>query len=264
MSASPAYLESLFSLAGRRALVTGASSGLGRHFSHTLARAGAEVAVAARRPALLDSLVAELKAGGCERAVAVKIDVGDRTSVCDGLDAAAGGLGGTVDLLVNNAGVSDTRRALDYSDADWDNIVGTNLKGAWIAAQETARRMVQAKCRGNIINITSILASRVAGGVSPYCASKAGLSHLTRALALEFARFGIQVNSLAPGYVETDLNREFLLGEAGQSLKSRIPVRRFGALTDLDGPLLLLASGAGAFMTGAELVVDGGHVCSSL
>jgi NAD(P)-dependent dehydrogenase (short-subunit alcohol dehydrogenase family) len=258
------YLQELFGLGGHRALVTGASSGLGRHFALSLAKAGAQVAVAARRSEPLDSLVKDIDALGCRGAVAVRMDVSDRASVCSALDLAARALNGPIDLLVNNAGVSDTKRALDYTDADWDAIVGTNLKGAWIVAQEAARRMVAAKTEGCIINISSILASRVAGGVTPYCASKAGLTQLTKSLALEFAHHGIRVNSLAPGYVETELNLDFLSSEAGDRLRGRIPAKRFGNVRDLDGPLLLLASRAGRFVNGAELTVDGGHLCSSL
>jgi NAD(P)-dependent dehydrogenase (short-subunit alcohol dehydrogenase family) len=256
------FLSRLLDLSGHRALVTGASSGLGRHFALTLARAGATVAVAARRVDRLADTVAEIESHG-GRAVAVAMDVGSRQSVCAALDESAARLG-TIDILVNNAGVSGTKRALDYTDADWDAIVGTNLKGAWTVAQEAARRMIDGGTGGSIINVTSILSGRVAGGVTPYCASKAGLSHLTRALALELARHDIRVNSLAPGYVATELNRDFLASDAGEKLRIRIPARRFGACEDLDGALLLLASPAGAYMTGSDIVVDGGHLCSSL
>jgi NAD(P)-dependent dehydrogenase (short-subunit alcohol dehydrogenase family) len=253
----------IFDLSGRRALVTGASSGLGRHFAGVLARAGAGVVLAARRVDKLDEAVSELRSQGAS-AYAVEIDVTDRSSVQAALDSASRHLGGPPDILVNNAGTTDMKRALDYLDADWDRIVDTNLKGPWIAAQEAARRMVAANLGGSIINVTSILATRVAGGVTPYCASKAGLRLLTQALALEFARHQIRVNSLAPGYIETDLNRDFLTTKAGEGLRARIPARRFGGPQDLDGALLLLASNASAYMTGSEIIVDGGHLCSSL
>ena len=256
------FTQQLFDLSGRRALVTGASSGLGRHFAQTLAKAGATVAVAARRADRLQSLVSEIEAAG-GKAIALSMDVTDRSSICAGLDAMLEKLGG-IDVLVNNAGVSDTKRPLDYTDADWDAIVGTNLKGAWIVAQESARRMAAAKTGGSIINISSILAERVAGGVGPYIAAKAGLTRLTQSLALELSRFDVRVNSIAPGYVMTELNSDFLSSEAGDKLKSRIPARRFGRYEDLDGALLLLASKAGAYMNGSQLVVDGGHLCSSL
>lgn len=252
-----------FSLTGRRALVTGGSSGLGLHFAKVLGTAGASVALAARRLGRLETEVATLREHGVD-AYAVELDVSQRASVARAVMRAGELLGGPAEIVVNNAGTTDTKRALDYTDTDWDRVVGTNLKGAWIVAQESARSLVAANRGGTIINVTSILANRVAGGVSPYCASKAGLRHLTHALALELARFQIRVNSLAPGYIATDLNREFLSSKAGESLRSRIAARRFGAPEDLDGALLLLASDAGAYMTGAEIVVDGGHQCASL
>ncbi|MGS6495852.1 SDR family NAD(P)-dependent oxidoreductase, partial [Pseudomonas aeruginosa] len=171
---------------------------------------------------------------------------------------------GPLDVLVNNAGVSDSQPLLACDDQSWDRVLDTNLKGAWAVAQESARRMVAAGKGGSLINVTSILASRVAGAVGPYLAAKAGLAHLTRAMALELARHGIRVNALAPGYVMTDLNEAFLASEAGDKLRSRIPSRRFSVPADLDGALLLLASDAGRAMSGAEIVVDGGHLCSSL
>ncbi len=187
------------------------------------------------------------------------MDVTDRASVCAALDSV-----GDFHVLVNNAGISNTQRVLDYTDEEWNAVIDTNLKGAWIVAQEAARRMAAAKIAGTLINVTSILASRVAAGVSPYIAAKAGLKHLTQSMALELARYAIRVNSIAPGYIVTDLNGEFLSSEAGDRLKSRIPFRRFGSYADLDGALLLLASPASRYMTGAEIVVDGGHLCSTL
>ncbi|MFD2641747.1 SDR family NAD(P)-dependent oxidoreductase [Pseudomonas japonica] len=248
----------LFALDGRRALVTGASSGLGRHFAMTLAAAGAEVVVSARRLAPLQSLVEDIeRAGGRARAFA--LDVTSRDDVCRVLDAA-----GRLDVVVNNAGVSDSQPLLACDEQSWDRVFDTNLKGAWTVAQESARRMIAAGQGGSVINVTSILASRVAGAVAPYLAAKAGLAHLTRAMALELARHGIRVNALAPGYVMTDLNEAFLVSEAGEKLRSRIPSRAFSQPADLDGALLLLASDAGRAMTGSEIVVDGGHLCSSL
>jgi len=167
-------------------------------------------------------------------------------------------------VIVNNAGVTMTKPALQQSEQDWDAVIDTNLKGGWLVAQEAARRMVAAKVSGSIINVASILGERVAGGVAPYAISKAGLIQATKALALELARYDIRVNAILPGYIVTDINREFLESEAGERLRTRIPTRRFGQLTDLDGPLLLLASAAGAHMTGAVLAVDGGHLVSSL
>lgn len=248
----------LFALDGRRALVTGASSGLGRHFATTLAAAGAEVVVTARRLAPLQSLVESIELSG-GRARALALDVTCRDDVCRVLDTA-----GPLDVLVNNAGVSDSQPLLACDDQSWDRVLDTNLKGAWTVAQECARRMVAAGQGGSLINVASILASRVAGAVGPYLAAKAGLAHLTRAMALELARHGIRVNALAPGYVMTELNDAFMAGEAGEKLRSRIPSRRFSQPQDLDGALLLLASDAGRAMSGTEIVVDGGHLCSSL
>ena len=166
--------------------------------------------------------------------------------------------------MINNAGVTVTKPLLEQTEEDWDSVVGTNLKGGWLVAQEAARRMVAAKKGGSIVNIASILGERVAGGVAPYAVSKAGLVQMTKTMALELARHDIRVNAILPGYVVTDLNRDFLLSAAGEKLRSRIPTRRFGQLEDLDGPLLLLASAAGRHMTGSVLAVDGGHLVSSL
>ena len=256
------YLDDLFGLHGQVALVTGASSGLGRHFALTLSRAGARVALAARREPALQDLVAQIRAAG-GNALAVPLDVTDRGSVVAALETVAAALG-EPDVLVNNAGVGDIKPPLDYTDADWDRIVGTNLRGAWIVAQEYARRVIAAGRPGNIVNVTSILANRVTGRVSPYAAAKAGLKHLTEALALELARSNVRVNSLAPGYIVTEATREFFASPAGDKLRLRIPTRRVGECADLDGPLLLLASKASRHMSGSEIVVDAGHSCSGL
>lgn len=251
-----------FRLEGRTALVTGASSGLGRHFARTLAAAGAAVAVAARRVDKLESLVAEIGAeGGSAHAVA--LDVSDVQSVRVAFDAMAAWRG-VPEVIVNNAGVAVSRPLLEQSEADWDGVLDTNLKGAWLVAQEGARRLVAAGQGGAVVNIASITGERVAGGVAPYCASKAALLQLTRAMALELAGHGIRVNAIAPGYVATELNRDFLASNAGQRLMARIPQKRFGEPSDLDGALLLLASDAGRFMTGSVIAVDGGHLVSSL
>jgi NAD(P)-dependent dehydrogenase (short-subunit alcohol dehydrogenase family) len=253
----------MFRRDGHRALVTGASSGLGRRFALTLARAGAEVVVAARRADKLADLVAELESLPA-KAFAVSLDVTAPASIGACFDEIERVAGGAADIVVNNAGVTVTKPALQQTEADWDAVVGTNLKGSFMVAQEAARRMVAAKRVGSLINIASILGERVAGGVAPYAVSKAGLVQATKALALELARHGIRVNAILPGYVVTDLNSDFLDSEAGQKLRARIPTRRFGQLADLDGPLLLLASDAGGHITGAVLPVDGGHLVSSL
>ncbi|QNP58911.1 SDR family NAD(P)-dependent oxidoreductase [Paenacidovorax monticola] len=250
-----------FRLDGRLALVTGASSGLGTHFARLLAQAGARVAVAARRADKLQSVVdAIAQAGGHARALS--LDVTDAASVRACFDALSDW--GAPDIVVNNAGVTVTRPLLDQTEEDFDHVLDTNLKGCWLVATEAARRMVAAGRGGSIVNVASILGERVAGGVAPYAISKAGVVQATKAMALELARHCIRVNALLPGYVVTDLNRDFLTSEAGEKLRSRIPSRRFGEVTDLDGPLLLLASDAGAAMSGATVAVDGAHLVSSL
>lgn len=250
-----------FRLDGRLALVTGASSGLGTHFARLLAQAGARVAVAARRADKLQSVVdAIAQAGGQARALS--LDVTDAASVRACFDALSDW--GAPDIVVNNAGVTVTRPLLEQTEEDFDHVLDTNLKGCWLVATEAARRMAAAGQGGSIVNVASILGERVAGGVAPYAISKAGVVQATKAMALELARHRIRVNALLPGYVVTDLNRDFLSSEAGDKLRSRIPSRRFGELEDLDGPLLLLASDAGAAMSGATVAVDGAHLVSSL
>lgn len=256
-------IASLFRLDGQRALVTGASSGLGQRFALTLAQAGAQIVVAARRADKLSALLGQIEAVA-GRGVAVSLDVTSAASVSACFDEIESQMGGPADIVINNAGVTVTKPLLQHTEDDWDLVVGTNLKGGWMVAQEAARRLVAAKQPGSLINIASILGERVAGGVAPYAVSKAGLVQATKAMALELARYGIRVNAILPGYITTDLNRGFLESEAGDKLRVRIPTRRFGTLEDLDGPLLLLASAAGRHMTGAVLAVDGGHLVSSL
>ena len=250
-----------FDVSGLHALVTGASSGLGRHFACVLARHGARVTVCARRTGRLDDLGAELAAAG-HQVRPCAMDVTDAASVETALDDACAALGG-LDVVVNNAGMALAKPALDVTEADWDRLMDTNLKGAWRVAQGAARRMRDSG-GGSIVNIASITGLRTAGWLSTYATSKAALIHLTRSLALELARHDIRVNAIAPGYIQTDINRDFLASAAGTDLKNRIPQRRFGRPDDLDGALLLLASPASAYMTGSVLVVDGGHTQSAL
>lgn len=247
-------------LDGKVALVTGASGGLGRHFADVLACAGATVVLAARRVEKLEQAAAALG----PKAHAVALDVADAASVARGFEAAEAAAGGPVTVVVNNAGIADTRAALDVTPEDWDRVLDTNLTGAFLVAQAAARRMKAAGSGGSIVNIASIAGLRPAGAVAAYCASKAGLVHLTKALALEWARHGIRVNALCPGYIETDINAEFFATEAGQALVRRIPQRRLGKPEELDAPLLLLASDASPYLTGSVLAVDGGHLVSSL
>jgi NAD(P)-dependent dehydrogenase (short-subunit alcohol dehydrogenase family) len=252
----------LFRLDGRHALVTGASSGLGRHFAAVLADAGAQVTVAARREAQLAETVEALAATGAH-ARAVRLDVTDANSVAQAF-ADAEARFGPVGVVINNAGVTVTRSAIEMTEADWTSVIDTNLKGSWMVAQHAARRMIHHGTRGSIVDIASILGLRVAGGVATYAISKAGVVQMTKALALEWARHGIRVNALAPGYIETELNDAFFSSDAGKALIRRIPQRRLGELRELDGALLLLASDAGSYITGGVIAVDGGHLVSGL
>lgn len=244
-------------LTGKAALVTGASSGLGRHMALTLARSGAKVAVCARRTEALQELVEEIQ-GFDGRAMAIPLDVMDSQSVRNCIDAAETELG-ALSILVNNAGIAGRKPALETDEADWDRVIGTNLKGAWLVAQETGRHMIRLGHGGSIVNIASILGLVGAAQVVSYCASKAAVVNMTRALAVEWARHDIRVNAIAPGYIVTELTEEFLAGPGGEAILKRVPQRRFGEPRDLDGPLLLLASEAGRYMTGSILTVDGGY-----
>jgi len=247
-----------FDLTGQAALVTGASSGLGRHFALTLARAGAKVALCARRADRLAEVAREIQAMD-GRAVPIVMDVTDAASVRDGVAAAETELG-SLAILINNSGIADSGAPfLEQEEADWDRVIGTNLKGAWLVAREVARHMARLGHGGRIVNVGSVLGLRAAARVPAYAASKAGLIQLTRAMAVELARHDIRVNALAPGYIETDLNRDFLTSPAGTAMIKRIPARRFGRLEDLDGPLLLLASEASGYMTGTVITIDGGQ-----
>jgi NAD(P)-dependent dehydrogenase (short-subunit alcohol dehydrogenase family) len=249
-------------LNGKTALVTGASSGLGAHFALTLARHGARVVLAARRRDRLDAVADEIRSAGGS-AFAVELDVRRQASV-DAAVKEAQCAAGPITVLVNNAGVAIDKPLLEQSEQDWDDVLETNLSGAWRVAQAVARHMAAVDAGGSIINIASIAGLRVAARISAYVASKAGLIRLTQAMALELARHHIRVNAIAPGYIETDLNRAFFASEAGKALIKRIPQRRIGRPEDLDGALLLLASDASNFMTGSVVTVDGGHLVSSL
>lgn len=255
-------MSDTFSLAGKTALVTGAAGGLGSHFSATLGRAGATLVLAGRRVEPLRELAATLHDQGIA-AHPVSLDVGDPASVQAGFEQAHA-LCGAIDVVVCNAGIAVNRNALEISAAEWSKVLEVNLTGCWLVASEAARRLVAAGRPGSIINVSSILGHRVAGNVLPYTVSKAGLEQMTRALALEWARHGIRVNALAPGYIETELNQDFFSSEAGRAMIRRIPQRRLGRPGDLDGALLLLASDASAYITGSSLVVDGGHLQSTL
>jgi NAD(P)-dependent dehydrogenase (short-subunit alcohol dehydrogenase family) len=243
-------------LDGRTALVTGASSGLGWRFATVLAQAGARVAIAARRTDRLEALRDEIRrAGG--RAHPVAIDVTDVTSVRAGVDAAQAALG-SLDILVNNSGVSVTKRAVEVEEDEYDSVMDTNAKGAFFVAQAAGRAMIAAKRPGRIVNIASAAGLRALGQLSVYCMSKAAVIHMTRALALEWGRFGINVNALCPGYIETEINRDYWQTEGGQKLVNMLPRRRVGKPEDLDALLLLLASEQSNFVNGAVIAADDG------
>lgn len=247
----------LFDLNGQVALVTGASSGLGNRFARVLAANGATVIAAARRLDRLEALVADIeKAGGTAHAVAC--DVTDRDQVARAFDRAES-LAGPVTILVNNAGIAHGSAALTLKAEEWRAVLETNLDAVFFVAQAAAQRMVKAETPGAVINIASVLGSHLQKGVSAYAASKAGVIQLTKALALEWARHGIRVNAIAPGWFRTEITDDYLETEAGEAMKRKNPLRRFGDEGDLDGTLLLLASAAGAYMTGSLITVDGGH-----
>ena len=248
----------LLSLEGKAALVTGASSGFGRHFARVLAEAGAKVALAARRIDVLEHLAAEIRAGGGQ-AAALAMDVTDRASVAKAVADAEAALG-PITILVNNAGVPSGAFFAKTSEEEWRAVMSVNLDGVFHVGQEAARRMAANRTGGSIVNIASLLGFGVIKGLSTYSATKAAVISLTKSMALELARDRIRVNALAPGYFATEFNDAYLASEAGKRMMSRVPMQRAGAVHELDGPLLLLASDAGAFMTGSVVTVDGGHL----
>jgi 3-oxoacyl-[acyl-carrier protein] reductase len=250
--------RALFNLTGRVALVTGASSGLGVRFAHVLAAEGASVVLVARRAERLSAVQTAIeRAGG--RAIAVAADVLDRAAMTQAFEQAEHAFG-CVTILVNNAGVAHGSRAVELPEEEWRRVIGTNLDAVFFWAQEAARRMLAAGEPGAIINIASVLGLGVAKGTVAYAVAKSGVIQLTKALGLELAFKGIRVNAIAPGWFVTDLNRDYLTGAQGAALKREIPAGRFGEEGDLDGAILLLASDAGRYMTGATIVVDGGQI----
>ena len=248
----------IFDLTGRVALVTGASSGLGARFAEVLAANGASVALVARRAERLEMLKRKIEAGG-GRAVAIAADVLDRDAMLRAFDAAEAAFG-TVTILVNNAGVAHSGRAVELPEAEWRRVIGTNLDAVFFWAQEAARRMLAAEKKGAIVNIASVLGFGAAKGVVAYATAKAGVVQITKALGLELAFKGVRVNAIAPGWFVTEINREYLTSPEGAALTREIPAGRFGGDGDLDGALLLLVSNAGDYIAGTTIVVDGGQL----
>ena len=252
-----------FNLSGRIALVTGASSGLGRHFAKVLSASGAKVVLAARRTDRLEALAAEISDQGGE-ALAVAMDVTKAETIQAGLEATIERFGAPADIIVNNSGLSREDWFTNMAEDDFDLVMDTNAKGVWLVARTFAGALVKAGKKGSMINIASVAGKRVGYTMAAYCASKAACEHMTRAMAVEMARYGVRVNAIAPGYFETEINDTFLNSDEGEKMRKRIPMRRFGDHEELSGPLLLLASDAGSFMTGSTIVVDGGHMWNSL
>lgn len=246
-------------LSGKRALITGASSaGFGRYFATSLADAGAHVIATARRKGPLNELKQQIESSGGSCSTAV-LDVTDIQNVRDVI-----GSQGPFDIVVNNAGVSVPKPILDQTDEDYEFVLKTNLKGVWNVGKECARVLKDARKSGSIINIASITGIRQVMHISPYAASKAAVIHLTKQMALEFARYDIRVNAIAPGWFESDLTRDFFDTDEGKALVKRVPMRRLGDYESLGGSLMLLASDASSFMTGSVIAVDGGHLLGSL
>jgi 3-oxoacyl-[acyl-carrier protein] reductase len=248
----------IFDLKGRVALVTGASGGLGLRFAEVLAANGAAVALVARRADKLKEAAARIEGAG-GKAVAIGADVLARAQMNSAFDQAENALG-TVTILVNNAGVAHSTRAIDLSEDEWNRVVRTNLDAVFFWAQEGARRMIAANKQGAIVNVASVLGFGVSKGTIAYATAKAGVIQMTKALGLELAFKGVRVNAIAPGWFVTDINREYLASEHGKKLTRDIPVGRFGRDGDLDGALLLLASDAGRYIAGATIVCDGGQM----
>ncbi len=253
----------LFNLDGKVALITGAGSGLGRQFAATLADAGASVVLAARRREKLEETAETIRDRG-GNAICLELDVTDSLSITNCIRETVSEVGAP-DILVNNAGIAKQGYLTDISEDDWDAVLDTNLKGVFMVAQAVAKSMITANKPGSIINIASILGLRVSKALASYIAAKSAVVQLTKAMAIEWSRQNVRVNALAPGYFITEINeKQFADGAADDFLRERVPMGRVGDLPEIAGPLLLLASDAGSYMTGSIVVVDGGHVCSSL
>ena len=251
--------ENPFDLSGKVALITGASSGLGKHFAKTLSSNGAKTILAARRVEEMEKLQSELE----NDSFIINLDVTSKESVNSLKDEIENTIG-RLDIVINNAGISDPVRFKDISEDSWLSILETNLNGAFRIAKMATDIMLKNKDGGSIINIASILAKRVGLNLASYASAKAALVQLTKSMALELARSNIRVNALAPGYILTEINQDFFDTEEGQEYISKIPMKRLGLESELDGALLLLASDASSFMTGSVITVDGGHLINPL
>lgn len=246
---------------GKIAMVTGASSGLGARFAKALAGAGAQVVLASRRVERLKELRAEIEADGGAAHV-VRLDVTDLGSIKAAI-AHAETEAGPIDILVNNSGVSSTQRLLDVGEDDYNYIMDTNLRGAFFMAQQTARRMI-ARAKGDprkqhrIVNIASVAGLRVLPRIGVYCMSKAGVVQMTKAMAVEWGKYGINVNAICPGFIATDSNEDYFDTEPGRKLIEMLPRKRPGKPEDLDGLLLLLAAEEAHFINGAIITADDG------
>lgn len=247
-----------FSVAGKRILITGASSGFGAHFATALAEEGADVVLAARRVEKLEDTANAVRALGRE-AIVVPMDVSDHASV----EAAFADMP-PLDVVVNNAGISQEGPTENIPEEEWDRVIDTNLKGVWAVSKFAIQQWKRDGRPGSIVNIASILGLRVGGRVAPYTASKAAVVQLTKSLALDCARYNIRCNAICPGYVETDINADFFNSPQAEKMLKRIPFRRLGQIDELMGPLLLLASDASSYMSGAIIAVDGAHLCNTL
>ena len=255
-------LQQLFDLTGKTALVTGASSGLGRHFAKVLAAAGANIIAAARRVDRVEQLCEEITASG-GIAYPAELDVTNSDSITKAFDVAEGQFG-AVTIVVNNAGINRGGLLLNISGDDWDAVMDTNLKAVWAVARESVARMRAAEVGGSVINIASVLAFGTGTALGSYMASKAGVVHLTRSMAIEWAPSGVRVNAIAPGYFPTEMSGHFFRTQKGKEMIARIPQQRVGDIKELAGPLLLLASDASSYMTGSVITADGGHLCQPM
>jgi NAD(P)-dependent dehydrogenase (short-subunit alcohol dehydrogenase family) len=251
-------------LSGRVAFITGASGGLGAQFARTLSRAGAAVVLAARRTEKLKELRAQIEGEGGDAHV-VQLDVTDVASIRSAVAHAETEVG-SIDILINNSGVSTTQRLVDVTEEDYDYVLGTNTKGAFFVAQEVGKRMLaRAKgaapgtyTGGRIVNIASMAGLKVLPQIGIYCMSKAAVIHMTKAMATEWGKFGINVNALCPGYIDTEINHHHWQTEQGQKLISMLPRKRVGQPADLDAVLVMLCAKESHFINGAVIAADDG------